>query len=202
LPTRIAPTERRLIAEQYRRLSDVPPEAEWFDNISNAGTKRAYENAICDFIQFTGILWPEEFRTVMRAHVIAWRDDLARRELGGTMIQHRLAALAALFEYLCERNAVTYNPVSGIRCPKAESGERKTPAIGDHQARGLLAAPGAETVEEKRDHAILLTLLPAVSSETFSGSPARPLRAAQIGVQPRSLISVPQAQFKRDGCKK
>jgi len=30
-----------------------------------------------------GIARPEEFRTVTRAHVIAWRDDLARRELGG-----------------------------------------------------------------------------------------------------------------------
>ena len=34
-------------------------------------------------MQFTGIIRPEEFRTVTRAHVIAWRDDLARRELGG-----------------------------------------------------------------------------------------------------------------------
>jgi integrase/recombinase XerD len=34
----------------------VPPEGEWFENISNAHTKRAYENAIRDFIQFTGIV--------------------------------------------------------------------------------------------------------------------------------------------------
>ena len=35
-------------------------------------------------MRFTGIARPEEFRTVTRAHVIAWRDDLARRELGGS----------------------------------------------------------------------------------------------------------------------
>jgi hypothetical protein len=29
--------------------------------------------------------------------------------------------------------------------PKAESGEGKTPAIGDHQTRELLAAPGEQT---------------------------------------------------------
>jgi hypothetical protein len=29
--------------------------------------------------EFTGIVRSEEFRTVTRAHVIAWRDDLARR---------------------------------------------------------------------------------------------------------------------------
>ena len=134
----------------------MPPEAEWFENISNASTKRAYKNAIRDFIQFTGIAHAEEFRTVTRAHVIAWRDDLARREptprsngkpttkkLDGSTIRHRLAALSSLFEYLCEKNAVSHNPVKGVKRPKAESGEGKTPALGDHQARELLTAPGA-----------------------------------------------------------
>jgi site-specific recombinase XerC len=92
-------------------------------------------------------------------HAIAWRDDLARRELGGATIRHRHAALSSLFEYLCEKNAVTHNPVKGVKRPKAESGEGKTSAIGDPQARELLAAPGDETIKEKRDRAILSTLL-------------------------------------------
>jgi integrase/recombinase XerD len=96
-----------------------------------------------------------------RAHVIAWRDDLGRREdiQSGATVRHRLAALSSLFEYLCEKNAVSHNPVKGVKRPKAESGEGKTPALGDHQARDLLVAPGAETVKEKRDRAILSTLL-------------------------------------------
>src|SRR6201997_5932940 len=108
---------------------------------------------------FTGIARPEEFRIVTRAHVIAWREDLARRELGGSTIRHRRAALSSLFEYLCEKNAVTHNPVKGVKRPKTDSGEGRTPAIGDHQARKLLAAPGEQTVKEKRDRAILSTLL-------------------------------------------
>ena len=32
----------------------------------------------------TGIVRPDEFRTVTRAHIIAWRDDLVRRGLGGS----------------------------------------------------------------------------------------------------------------------
>ena len=138
LPTPIAPTERLLTAAEFQRLAEVPPEIEWFANIRNRSTRRAYENAIRDFMQFTGIARPEEFRTVTRAHVIAWRDDLARRGLGGATIRHRHAALSSLFEYLCEKNAVTHNPVKGVKRPKAESGEGKTPAIGDHQARELL----------------------------------------------------------------
>jgi site-specific recombinase XerD len=165
LPTKITPNERLLTAEQFHRLADVPPEVEWFRNIRNPSTRRAYENAVGDFMRFAGIARPEEFRTVTRAHVIAWRDDVAGRELGSATVRHRLAALSSLFEYLCEKNAVTHNPVKGVKRPKAESGEGKTPALGDHQARDLLVAPGRdtaageETIKEKRDRAILSTLL-------------------------------------------
>ena len=110
-------------------------------------------------MRFTGITRPDEFRSVTRAHVIAWRDDLARRGLGGGTVRHRFASLASLFDYLCDRNAVTHNPVKGVARPKAESGEGRTPALGDHQARKLLAAPEADTIKSKRDRAILSTLL-------------------------------------------
>ena len=113
---------RLLTAAEFHRLADVPPEAEWSANLTNRHTRRAYQHAIADFMQFTGIARPEEFRTVTRAHVIAWRDDLVRRELGGSTVRHRLSALAALFEYLCEKNAVTHNPVKGVERPKVESG--------------------------------------------------------------------------------
>ncbi len=161
LPIPITPPERLLTAAEFQRLADVPPEIEWFANIRNRSTRRAYENAIGDFMHFTGIARPEEFRTVTRAHVIAWRDDLGRREdiQSGATVRHRLAALSSLFEYLCEKNAVSHNPVKGVKRPKAESGEGKTPALGDHQARELLTAPGEATVKEKRDRAILSTLL-------------------------------------------
>ena len=159
LPTRIAPGNRLLTAAEFHQLADVPPEVEWFANLSNASTRRAYENAVKDFMRFTGIVRPEEFRTVTRAHIIAWRDDLVRRGLGGATIRHRLASLASLFEYLCEKNAVSHNPVKGVERPKTESGEGKTPALGDHQARKLLDAPADDTIKSKRDRAILSTLL-------------------------------------------
>jgi integrase/recombinase XerD len=155
----VSPTNRLLTAAEFHRLADVPPEVEWFANLSNPHTRRVYENAIKDFMLFTGIARPEEFRTVTRAHIIAWRDQFTGRGLGGSTIRHRLASLASLFEYLCEKNAVTHNPVKGVERPKTESGEGKTPAIGDHQARKLLDAPQEETIKSKRDRAILSTLL-------------------------------------------
>jgi Phage integrase, N-terminal SAM-like domain len=158
-PAGLMPSNRLLTTTEFHRLADAPPEIEWFANISNAHTRRAYENAVRDFMQFAGISRPEEFRTVTRAHIVAWRDDLGRRGLGGSTTRHRLASLASLFEYLCERNALTHNPVKGVERPRTESGEGKTPALGDHQARKLLAAPEADTIKSKRDRAILSTLL-------------------------------------------
>jgi site-specific recombinase XerD len=155
----IAPGGRLLTAAEFQGLADVPPEVEWFANLSNPHTRRVYENAVRDFMRFTGIVRPEEFRIVTRAHIIAWRDDLMRRGLGGSTIRHRLAAVASLFEYLCEKNAVIHNPVKGVERPKTESGEGKTPALGDHQARELLAAPLDDSLRRKRDRAILSTLL-------------------------------------------
>jgi len=170
-------------AAEFHRLADVPPEVEWFANLSNPSTRRAYENAVKDFMRLTGIERPEEFRTVTRAHIIAWRDDLVRRTLGGSTIRHRLASLASLFEYLCEKNAVTHNPVKGVERPKTESGEGKTPALGDHQARKLLDAPQAETIKSKRDRAILSTLLfHALRREELCKLKVKDFRHARKGV--------------------
>jgi integrase/recombinase XerD len=150
---------RLLTAEDFLRLSEVPPEVEWFANLTNKATRRAYENAIRDFMAFTGIQQADEFRTVTRAHVIAWRDELGNRLLNGTTIRHRLSALSSLFDYLCEKNAVTHNPVKGVKRPKNDSQEGRTPALGDHQARKLLDAPDGDSLRTLRDKAILATLL-------------------------------------------
>ena len=76
---------------------------------------------------FTGIVQPEEFRTVTRAQILAWRAELEKQPLAGATIWHKLTALASLCDYLCESNAVTHNPVRGVKRPKAETSEGKTP---------------------------------------------------------------------------
>jgi hypothetical protein len=47
---------RLLTAAEFHQLADVPPEVEWFANISNRHTRRAYENAVKDFMRFAGIV--------------------------------------------------------------------------------------------------------------------------------------------------
>ena len=108
---------------------------------------------------FVGIHQAEEFRVVTRSHVIAWRKDLEARALAGSSVRRKLSSLSSLFEHLCEANAVPTNPVKGVKRPKVESYEGKTPALGDHQARQLLNAPDPESLKGKRDRAILSVFL-------------------------------------------
>ena len=61
-PQKITLNTRLLTAAEFQRLRDVPPASEWFENILNENTKRAYKNAIKDFMRFVGIKQPEEFR--------------------------------------------------------------------------------------------------------------------------------------------
>lgn len=151
--------ERRLTAAEFQGLAEMPVEAEWFANIANPNTRRAYERALKDFAAFTGIQAPTDFRLVTRAHVIAWRHELERQGVAGATIRHRLAALSSLFEWLCNANAIAHNPVHGVRRPAVETYEGKTPALGDDEARALLDAPPPDTLKGKRDRAILATLL-------------------------------------------
>jgi integrase/recombinase XerD len=159
LPAVSTSSARFLTRPEFQRLAEVPAEAEWFANIDNPRTRRAYQADLQEFMDFAGIRSPEEMRSVRRSHVIAWRKDLELRALTSTTIRRKLAALSSLFEYLCARNAVETNPVKGVKRPKVESYESKTPALGDHQARKLLEAPDASTIKGKRDQAILSTLL-------------------------------------------
>ena len=151
--------ERALTAKQFQQLADVPPELEWFANISSEKTRKAYQNDISAFTQFVGIQNPAEFRIVTRSHVIAWRKSLEAKAFSDASIRRKLSALSSLFEYLCEHNAVTYNPVKGVKRPAANNNEGKTPALSNDQARQLLETPPEDSLKGRRDRAILATLL-------------------------------------------
>lgn len=151
--------QRTLTIAQVAHLADVPPELEWLANITNEKTRRAYKIDVSEFSKFLGLKRPEEFRTVARAHVIAWRELLERRGLSPPTIRRKLSALSSLFEYLCEKNAVAGNPVDGVKRPMVNSNEGSTPALSDAQARRLLEAPPEDTLKGVRDRAIIATLL-------------------------------------------
>jgi hypothetical protein len=73
--------------------------------------------------------------------------------------------------------------VNGVERPKTESGEGKTPALGDHQARKLLDAPDRDSIKSKLDRAILSTLLfHALRREELCKLKVKDFRHARKGV--------------------
>lgn len=48
--------ERSLTSAEFNSLADVPPEVEWFANIQNPNTRRAYQNDLRHFMRFAGIV--------------------------------------------------------------------------------------------------------------------------------------------------
>lgn len=152
---------RRLSSNQFAQLRDIPPEVEWFANLDNSKTRRAYKIDLNDFMSFVGLSQVEDLRSITRAHVLAWRAELEHRSLAKSTIRRKLAALSSLFGYLSDVNAVPNNPVDGVKRPKVDTYEGKTPTISDIQARELLMAPGQgpERLKVLRDKAILSTLL-------------------------------------------
>lgn len=150
---------RKLTQAEFQHLSAVPPEVEWFANIQNENTRRAYRRDVQEFAGFLGLSASEEFRLVTRAHVIAWRKDLASREMAAATIRRKLAAVSALYAFLCEANAVPDNPVHGVARPREGSNEGKTPALGNDQVRRLLDAPPDRGLKGLRDRALLSILL-------------------------------------------
>ena len=128
---------RPLTPAQFGDLAEIPPELEWLANLTNPKTRRAYKIDVQEFIAFAGLDGIAGLRSITRAHVIAWRKDLEKRRLAPSSIRRKLSALSALFDYLCEHNAVSGNPVDGVKRPVANGNEGSTPALGDAQGKLL-----------------------------------------------------------------
>jgi integrase/recombinase XerD len=151
---------KQLTRAEFEALGDVSAEDEWLRNLTNDKTRRAYKADVGEFLRFNGIDNPEDLRSIGRPHVILWRDNLTERELAPSTVRRKLSALASLFDYLCEKNAVEHNPVDGVKRPVVANGnEGSTPALGDDQVRLLLEAPDENSLKGTRDRAILATLL-------------------------------------------
>jgi hypothetical protein len=70
----LEPGGKRLSRAEFQGLGDMPPELEWFANLDNPRTRRAYRLDVRDFTAFAGVERPEEMRQVTRAHLIAWLE--------------------------------------------------------------------------------------------------------------------------------
>lgn len=136
-------------------LKAVPQEAVWLANFVSPQTKRTYRNAVKEFISFHQITSSAELRTIDQAHIIAWRDALIQNNASAKTINCRISAISSLFKHLAEKQQVQINPTIGVKRPRSNSDQVKTPVITAEQVRHMLAAPDLNTLKGCRDSVVL-----------------------------------------------
>ena len=152
-------TKRDSAASRFTQLGLMAIENQWLANFSSACTRRAYAADVRDFAAFSGLQTQCELLRVARSHVLAWRHHLQAQGLSPSTQRRKLAALSSLLERLVDEQLIPTNPARGVRRPRLESHEGKTPALSLEQAQALLEAPDANTLKGVRDRAILAVML-------------------------------------------
>ena len=144
---------------RFAQLGSMPIEAQWLANFASACTRRAYAADVRDFVAFSGLQSQCDLLKVARSHVLSWRHHLQAQGLSPSTQRRKLAALSSLLEHLVDEQLIPTNPARGVRRPRLESHEGKTPALSLEQAQALLEAPDANTLKGLRDRAILAVML-------------------------------------------
>lgn len=152
-------TERDSAAVRFAQLGLMAIETQWLANFASACTRRAYAADVRDFAAFSGLQTQSELLQVSRSHVLAWRHHLQAQGLSPSTQRRKLAALSSLLEHLVDEQLIPTNPARGVRRPRLESHEGRTPALSLEQAQALLEAPDANTLKGLRDRAILAVML-------------------------------------------
>lgn len=124
---------------------------EWLANIENPKTCKAYQPDVREFMALSA-----------SSNRMKWALPPAPMSLPGVKVRGtsdatvrcNLSSLPSLFEFLCDQNAVTDNPVDEVKRPKSRSSEGGIPAISIDDARKLIDAPDT-TLKSKRDRALL-----------------------------------------------
>lgn len=136
-------------------LKAVPEEEIWLAGQLSIHTRRAYRLDVAHFIRTFGVQSAEELRTVDRAAVVAWQNQMQRDGVKPRTIRRRLSALSSLFVHLIEHRSAESNPVRDIKRPRVNRRQGTTRAFSAKEARRILDAPDAGTLVGLRDRAIL-----------------------------------------------
>jgi len=128
------------------------------DAVSSAHSKRAYEKALKVFFAWYAA---EARPPLSRAIVQQYRSVLESAGLATASINLRLSAIRKLAAEAAENGLLDRSVAQGIVSLNGvrQSGARAGNWLSREQARDLLAQPEIETMEGKRDRAILAALL-------------------------------------------
>lgn len=107
--------------------------------IRNPNTRRAYAQAVREFMAWCELVGISTIVAVQPVHVAAYVEQLGKQRSAPT-VRQRLAAIRHLFDWLVTSQVVPVNPASSVRGPCHVVKKGKTPMLSPKEARRVLDA--------------------------------------------------------------
>jgi site-specific recombinase XerD len=123
-------------------------------NIRNKHTRRAYAQAVREFLEFCESVGVASIVDVQPLHVAAYVEQLTKTHSAPT-VKQRLAAIRHLFDWLVTGQVVPVNPAASVRGPAHSVKRGKTPVLAPDEARQLIDAIDVTTQVGLRDRALI-----------------------------------------------
>ncbi len=138
----------------------------WLDRRQSPNTQRAYRRDVMDFVEFSGIRWPEESHRLLQAtvpQVQAWRNFLhGERDAAPNTLNRRVSSLSGFYRFMREAAAEARLPITVPNPAHSQFIGREvqepvtpTEALSATRARQLTSLPEGESALACRDRALL-----------------------------------------------
>jgi len=122
--------------------------------IRNPNTRRAYAQAVREFMSWCEMVGIQTIAEVQPMHVAAYVEQLGQERAAPT-VKQRLAAIRHLFDWLVTGQVIPVNPASSVRGPRHVVKKGKTPVLSPKEARRVLDAIDITTPAGLRDRALI-----------------------------------------------
>jgi site-specific recombinase XerD len=123
-------------------------------NIRNRNTRRAYAQAVREFLDWCEDRSVPSIAAVQPVHVAGYIEELTGERSAPTAKQ-RLAAIRHLFDWLVIGQVMPANPASSVRGPSHVVKRGKTPVLSPEEARRVIDAIDVTGHAGLRDRALI-----------------------------------------------
>ena len=117
-------------------------------NIRNSHTRRAYAQAVREFLAWCAVAEVRSIADVQPLHVATYIEQLGRERSAPT-VKQRLAAIRHLFDWLVTGQVVPVNPAASVRGPSHSVKRGKTPVLDRAAFLQKYAEPGSVVVSKE-----------------------------------------------------
>ncbi len=160
MTTNVAVKAKSALAISQRSSCQSNRIAPFLQSRRSLQTRRAYSSDIKNFIQILRLEGPEAILKITCENVVSYRDQLSAAGSSPSTVARRLSTLRSFYSYMIKRGLLKDNPADPqlVEPPRVPN-ESLTQGLTRTEVRHVFETVDRETVNGKRDHAILSLLL-------------------------------------------